>query len=48
MNAIIKINKNTRSIKIDKPNICPHCQKGIDPKIIKIIEFKEEVFFSEK
>lgn len=38
MNAIIKINKNTRSIKIDKPNICPHCQKGIDPKIIKIIE----------
>lgn len=38
MNAIITINKNTRSIKIDKPNICPHCQKGIDPKIIKVIE----------
>ena len=38
MNAIIKIDKNTRSIKIDKPNICPHCQRGIDPTIIKIIE----------
>ena len=36
MDVTIKINKN-RSIRVDKPNICPHCQKGIDPVVIKTI-----------
>lgn len=36
MNEIIRIDKS-RSIKVDKPNTCPHCQKGIDPIIIKTI-----------
>lgn len=36
MEEIVKLSK-TKSIKVDKPNICPHCQKGIDPKIIGLI-----------
>lgn len=36
MNEIIKIDKN-ESIKVDKPNTCPHCQKGINPVIVETI-----------
>lgn len=37
MDDIVKINKN-RSIRVEKPNVCPHCQKGIDPKIIQVVK----------
>lgn len=37
MNAIIKIDSK-RSVKVDKPNICPNCQKGIDPVVIETIK----------
>ena len=36
MEEIVKLGKQG-SIKVDKPNICPHCQKGIDSKIISVI-----------
>ena len=32
--------KNRDPLKIDKPSICPHCNKGIDPKILNWFPFK--------
>lgn len=37
MDDIVKIDKN-RSLRVEKPNVCPHCQKGIDPKIIQVVK----------
>ena len=34
MYGIITIDKN-KSIKIEKPNLCPNCQKRIDPVLLK-------------
>ena len=34
MYDIITIDKN-KSIKIEKPNLCPNCQERIDPVVLK-------------